>query len=152
MLPEWSWNGGWGAVRVRAVQTPIWIEIFQHFIKQYSIPMCSSWKIAPWECREGREGEQELLQDPRIPWVVQYLQVEEKRAAKETEEEEPGRDPVLEENSEMVPVGICSSSWHVHFHSQKRLHSDLKKKKMWSPYKETTTEENSFKWKEWSAI
>lgn len=80
--------------------------------------------------------------------MVQYLQVEEKRAAKETEEEEPGRDPVLEENSEMVPVGICSSSWHVHFHSQKRLHSDLKKKKMWSPYKETTSEENSFKWKE----
>ena len=39
------------------------------------------------------------MQDPRIPWVVQYLQVGEKRAAKEIEEEEPGRDPVLEENS-----------------------------------------------------
>lgn len=31
--------------------------------------------------------------------MVQYLQVGEKRAAKEIEEEEPGRDPVLEENS-----------------------------------------------------
>ena len=31
--------------------------------------------------------------------MVQYLQVGEKRAAKETEEEEPGRDPVLEKNS-----------------------------------------------------
>lgn len=136
-LPEWGQSGRAG--KFESSSLLIWMEIFQHFIKHYSIPVCNSWKIAPKECREEREGkEQEKKNKKRSkdalggPIFRGWREEEDSKGdwgGRTRQVWCPRRKVTLWSSlSEMVPVGICINVINSmpNIPSQKCLYSDRK--------------------------